>query len=466
MCGNLQSLRQSILDFGATFDVSTLSPARALEVARACALMESSIASMRALAAARAADSGAWRQEGYRSAADQLAHDAGLSPSRAKRVLDTGRRLAEYPDVAKAALSGEISADKAAVVAEGASANPARAIDLLDKAKQTSMPELLEEVTRVKAEATDLEVRRRGIHGRRSLRRWTDTDGAFRAHLYGLPEDGAALWRALDPIRRRLLLLRRKAGSRESLDSLDYDAIMTLASVVAGADSELSLSDLVELGLFPQMDSLAIEGHALQDSAGAAGASPTSRPPGDSAAGKGAVSKRKRVKKLAGSPARVLIRVDLDALLRGVPIEGEACEITGYGPVPVNVIEELIANTSPFIVGVLTRGQQVVGVYHHGRHPNVHQSSALDFLYPTCAVKGCSARAGLQSDHRVDWARTRYTILDLLDRLCPHHHRLKTNQGWALVEGQGKRDFVPPGHPQHPGRSDHPDPVTRAGRSP
>ena len=89
-----------------------------------------------------------------------------------------------------------------------------------------------------------------------------------------------------------------------------------------------------------------------------------------------------------------MIRVDLDALLRGVPLEGDLCEIAGYGPVPVSVIEDLLATESPFIIGLLTRGQALTGVYHHGRHPNAHQKSALDFLYPTCAAEGCPPGPG------------------------------------------------------------------------
>jgi len=42
------------------------------------------------------------------------------------------------------------------------------------------------------------------------------------------------------------------------------------------------------------------------------------------------------------------------------------------------------------------------------------------------------------------------TVLELLDRLCRYHHRLKTTNGWALVDGTGKRDFVPPEDPRHP----------------
>ncbi len=145
-----------------------------------------------------------------------------------------------------------------------------------------------------------------------------------------------------------------------------------------------------------------------------------------------------------------MVRVDLDALLRGGPPEGELCEIAGYGPVPVSVIEDLLATENPFIIGILTKSDALVGVYHHGRHPNAHQRSALDFLDPLCAAEGCSSRAGLQYDHREDFAKTRITAFDLLDRLCRHHHRKKTHQGWALVEGRGKRAFVPPDDPRHP----------------
>jgi hypothetical protein len=160
-------------------------------------------------------------------------------------------------------------------------------------------------------------------------------------------------------------------------------------------------------------------------------------------------------KKLAGSPIRVMVRVDLDVLLRGVALEGELCEIAGYGPVPVSVVEDLLVTETPFIIGILTKAQALVGVYHHGRHPNVYQRSALDFLYPTCAAEGCSSRDGLQYDHRHDYAETRFTAFDLLDRLCRYHHRKKTQDGWALVEGKGKRAFVPPSDARHPRFSRH-----------
>ena len=375
-----------------------------------------------------------------------------MSPSAARRALETGRRLSEQPEVASVALAGELSLEQATAVADGVASDPSAATELIDKARRVSLPELNGEVARVKAASVDQEERRRVLHAKRSLRRWTDRDGACHVRLYGHPEDGARLWRVLDPIRRRLNVLRRQAGlPNDTLDALDYDALMTLVGVAAGGDGELCFADLLELGLFPHVDRCAPAGAHSEPSQKIDLFSEPSTPRSS--------AKGEHAKKLAGSPLRVMVRVDLDALLRGVPIEGDLCEIAGYGPVPVSVVEDLIATENPFIVGLLTKGEAVVGVYHHGRHPNAHQRSALDFLYPTCAAEGCSSQAGLQYDHREDYAKTKITAFDLLDRLCGHHHRLKTNQGWALIDGKGKRPFVPPQDPRHPHRNDTRNPT-------
>ncbi|HTW09830.1 MAG TPA: DUF222 domain-containing protein [Acidimicrobiales bacterium] len=477
-----------------------MTPSEAADVVRLCSRIEACAAALKALAAARTADSGAWRRDGYRSPADELAHRAGMSSFSAKRAFETGRRITGQPEVALAALAGELSFEQAAAVSDGVAADPTKAGELVAKAKRSSLPELNEEVARVKAANSDQEQRRKVLHARRSLRRWTDRDGAMQAHMYGHPEDGARLWRVLDPLRRRLIMLRRERGRcGDTLDAIDYDAMMTLACVAGGNDGELALADLLDLGLFPQFDADRLTAHRGQagqradDGAGdelfsIGASSPPERPRaiGDGGAdccpttAEAATTKPRRVeltsteaatrqtsrrggKRLAGSPDRVMVRVDLDALFRGVALDGELCEIAGYGPVPVSVVKDLLATENPFIVGLLTKGEAVVGVYHHGRHPNAHQRSALDFLYPVCAVEGCPARAGLQYDHREDYCKTKVTAFDLLDRLCSHHHRKKTNQGWALVDGRGKRPFVPPQDPRHPRFSRAPE---RAGRAP
>jgi hypothetical protein len=150
-----------------------------------------------------------------------------------------------------------------------------------------------------------------------------------------------------------------------------------------------------------------------------------------------------------GASAKVIVRVDFDTLLRGYPIEGETCEVAGC-PVAVSAVEYLLASGSAFLAGVVTKGEKLLGAVHFGRAPTARQQTGLEWLYPTCAVQGCSASARLQRDHRHDWATTHVTIFELLDLLCGFHHGLKTTQGWALVVGSGKREFVPPEDPRHP----------------
>lgn len=145
-----------------------------------------------------------------------------------------------------------------------------------------------------------------------------------------------------------------------------------------------------------------------------------------------------------------MVRIDWDALVRGFVTGDETCEVAGVGQVPVSVVRAMIATDDPFLAAVVTRGQDVVNVAHLGRRPSAHQLSALDWLAPTCRREGCDATVGLENDHRHDWAATRITLLEWIDRLCPHDHDLKTYEGWALVHGTGKRPLVPPEDPRHP----------------
>jgi hypothetical protein len=188
MCPGLRALQQSITTYASEFDARTLSAAQAGEVVRLCAQIEASAASIKALAAARSAEGNSWKHDGYRSPSEQLADQAGMSPATAKRALETGRRLADQPEVAAAALAGHLSLEQTTAISDGVAADPAQARALIDKAQRSSLPELNEEVARVKAASSDPEQRRRDRHAKRSLRRWTDRDGALQAHLYGHPE--------------------------------------------------------------------------------------------------------------------------------------------------------------------------------------------------------------------------------------------------------------------------------------
>lgn len=149
-------------------------------------------------------------------------------------------------------------------------------------------------------------------------------------------------------------------------------------------------------------------------------------------------------------PAKVVVRVDWDALVRGWPIDGEVCEIAGLGPVAVSAVRAMIGSGNAVLAAVVTKGVDVVNVAHLGRRATAFQRSALEWRGPSCAVVGCNTTEGLEIDHTEDWATSKLTLLGLLERMCSHHHDLKTRQGWALVDGVGKRPMVPPGDPRHP----------------
>jgi len=388
VCERLAELEEGMRRLAASFDASVLSAEDAGVALRRAAAIEAMAATVKVLAVARVAEGGAWKAAGERSAAHALARATGSSVGQAGEALATARRLGRLPALAAAARAGELSAAQVAAVADAASADPGSEARLLAKARRSSLAELREECLRTKAAATDAEERRRRIRAERSLRTFTDAEGAWNLRVRDNPEVGAVVMAALEPIRDRLFKAARAEGRNEGSEAYGADALAELA-----------------------------RGH-------------------------GAPSARGR--------AKTIVRIDLEALLRGRPVEGEVCEIAGFGPVAVSAVQELLETGDPFLAAVVTRGEQVLGVAHLGRRPSATQQTALEWLYPTCAVEGCGAGTWLENDHRVDWAASRLTVLDLLDRLCSHHHDLKTMDNWALVKGEGTRPFVPPDDPRHP----------------
>ena len=69
MCERLAALRAAMATYAAAFDASVLSVADAALARDHAAAIEAMAATVKALAAARAADGDRWRQDGQRSAA-------------------------------------------------------------------------------------------------------------------------------------------------------------------------------------------------------------------------------------------------------------------------------------------------------------------------------------------------------------------------------------------------------------
>jgi len=312
MCDRLGQLRDAMGRYLSVFDTSLLSTEQAAGAVALAAAIENMAATVKGLAAARAASGGAWKDAGDRSAAHHLARTTGTSVGQATEAIETARRLEKLPAVAAAARAGELSPEQAAAVADAASVDASAETSLVAKARTSSLGELREECARTKAAARpDAEARRKAIHAQRYLRSWADAEGAWNLKMRDNPEVGAEVMAAVDAIRDRLFKAARDEGREEPSEAYAADALAELART--------------------------------------------------GGAGEGARRTRSR--------AKIIVRVDLPALLRGQVCNGEVCELAGFGPVAASAIRDLIDTRDPFLAAVATKGEEVVGVAHLGAAP-------------------------------------------------------------------------------------------------
>ena len=252
------------------------------------------------------------------------------------------------------------------------------------------MRELQDECRRTRANAeTDPDAAQRRAHAKRSCRTWTDPDGVT-GHLH-LSGPVAEVARVDNSIRHRADKVFRQArteGRREPSEAYAYDAATQLLTSTGGAEPV-----------------------------------PT------------------------GADAKIIVRIDHTALVRGRCLQGDTCEIAGIGPVPVTTVREWMDDA--FIAAVLTKGEDVQRVVHLGRKFKATQRTALQWQDPICARKGCSNRLRLEYDHFEDWATTHTTTVKAAKRFCDACHQLKS-AGWRVSDpdANGECVFTPPPSPR------------------
>jgi hypothetical protein len=340
---------------------------------------------VKSMAAAKVAESTVWRGEGDRTPEDWLARTTGTSRAEAAKELQCGRDLQLVPEVAQAATAGALSVKQAEAIAGAAAVDPSAAGRLLQSARGKGLRELQDEcrATRTNADP-DPEATRAQIHAKRSYRTWTDPDGTGHLHLTGPSDVIARVDNAVRHRCERIFRDARRDGRREPTDAYAFDAATEL--LTHGGD---------------------------------------------------------RTPVPAGADAKIIVRVDLPALLRGRVIEGETCEIAGLGPIPVSIVQEWMDNA--FLAAIVTKGTEITKVVHLGRRFTSEQRTALQWRDPVCARKGCDNRLGLQYDHFEDWAHTHTTRVGAACRFCTPCHRLKT-LGWnvSAPDADGQCTFTPP----------------------
>ena len=355
-------------------------------------------ATIKTLVARRMEDGATWKRAGYRSAAEQLAGVAGTSVSSARSMLETSKQLEALPATADAMRAGKLSSQKAAAIASAATIAPEAEARLLAKAAE---PVAVVREECLKAKAVDRDAAYARIRRERYAREYTDGEGAWNFVARGTLEDGARFRSAHEPIVDELFKAARAEDRKESRDAYAFDALIELAERATAPDTE-------------------------------------------------------RTEKKPAPRFMGLLRADIESLRRGKVEGDEICELAGLGPIPVTVARELLGHA--VLKLVITKGVDVANVTHLGRSPTVAQQVALWWRSPMCTNEDCTRTSRLENDHRIGWKETERTRVDEIDPLCEHEHDLKTYFGWSLVEGTGRRPFVPPDDPRHPKYRAPPDP--------
>ena len=377
----------------AGLDASVLDAAGARELVALGERVERIGRSLKLLGAAQVMATDAWRSQGDRTAEDWLARTTGTTRQDAKRAVETGQQLEDLPATAQALRDGRVSAAQAEAIAGAASADPRAEERLLAGAKRESLRETQDACRTAKAQADpDPEATARRIHKCRSYRSWTDADGVGHLHLTGPASTIKRIDNAVRHRADRIFRQARRDGTREPAEAYAFDAAEQLVTRTGPDDGK-----------------------------------PVPR----------------------GSDAKIIVRIDHAALLRGRALDGEVCEIAGVGPVPVSLVQEWMDDA--FVAAIFTKGTEITKVVHLGRRFTAEQRTTLQWQDPTCARLGCANTLRLENDHLEDWAHTHTTRTEAGKRFCSGCHRLKTI-GWHVrpVGSVGKFEFLPTDHPEHP----------------
>ena len=349
----------------AGIDVDTMLGADARRLAILAEEMKRQADALLTIAIGRVNSSGAWANGKARCAEEWVAQTTGASWGEAKGRVELAEGLRGLPGTKDALLEGRISGSQAVLVTRAAEADPHSESRLLDLASRASHTELRDASRRVVAAATgQVEDEQAAVHRTRFLRTWTGTDGAFNIQGRLTKADGAKVLAVLEPLMEVEFADARRQGRRESPDAYRADALVTMAQRAANGGDE------------------------------------------------------------SGPSATVVVRVDHAALLRGHVEGDEVSEVVGVGPVPVAEVERFMGD--PILQILLTKGEEVTAVSTMTRVVRSTLRAAVVDRDRVCVVPGCGIAHGLEIDHLVPFAQGGPTSIDNLQRLCKHHHRLKT----------------------------------------
>ena len=404
------------------------------------------------LLAPRIDESGVWRDSGHRAPAVMLAELEGVPTGQARSTLAVGHRLQQLPGTEDALRNGTLSGPKVAELSGAAVLDPAGEVSLLEGAAEQPLQLVKERCQRSRATAVrnDPMAAVRRIRADRHFSWWTDPEGAFCYQGRDNADRGARILQQMEFTSGRL-----KQAEEHGDASADPDSPRTTERnrradafylLITGHVSDRSRrsggtdrGDDADPGpvagqMAGPVDSGALRSPRRGAPDGADSPTAPSSPP------------------IAGSPppddvverpptCSVMVRVDLDALLRGTALPGETCEIDNQGPIPVAMARAMADDS--FLRLVFHQAGDIRSISHFGRTVNRQLRTALAHRDRCCVVPACGVSYGLEIDHITPFAEGGPTELSNLALLCHHHHWLKTYEGWTLDRSEPTDASVP-----------------------
>lgn len=207
------SILEQLREAARATEVGTLTGPQAVALVDIAAEIERIAAGVKALAAARAAETQQWRAGTAKSAGEWLAARTGTSVGAANRVLEAAQLGSELVDT--------LTVEQAAVIA--AAPEPARD-GLVAAAGRVGVRELKQQVAATQPDRTA------EIHRRRALREWTDEHNVWHLHASGPKLTGAMFMARLRPFIDAEFNRARADGRRESVDAYAFDALQAMSA--------------------------------------------------------------------------------------------------------------------------------------------------------------------------------------------------------------------------------------------
>ncbi|MBA2609491.1 MAG: HNH endonuclease [Actinobacteria bacterium] len=264
-----------------SLDVHDLGPDDLLAMGRLYARCQKLAQAGSMIVAGAVEATGAHRREGHKSAADQLAHETGVSGGAAAATLTAAKKLRDRPKTEDELRRGNLSGAQAGVIASADADDEAELLDVAKRKGFKGLRDAAERLAQARLSEEDAMSRYRRAHADRHLRTWTK-DGAFCGGFSMPLDEGARFMSSFADERERLFRQARRDGNEENPAAYAIDALLNTL-----------------LGVAPQP---------------------------------------KRAK------AALTLRADAAAVVRGHVLPGERCEVEGYGPIPVTVARSLLVD--------------------------------------------------------------------------------------------------------------------------